>query len=230
MKILHVADLHLDHEWLDWVANQLPDLLIIAGDIQNAFSSISMWEQAKALTRWLEALEVPTVVCSGNHDYWGKSPNVSVDTGAAGGWIRQLAGRGKVLAVDGQRVDFSNISIYVNGWNDVPALKAHTDIVVSHAPPSGCLCATGTFTEDCGDPFLWNAVERHNPRLILGGHAHSPKDYWCKLRHDGGTALVLVPGFGSDADTPNHWWIHWGEQRAVHSLGDVVDFGAEGSG
>ncbi len=34
MKILHVADLHLDHDWFDWVAGHSVDydLLVIAGD------------------------------------------------------------------------------------------------------------------------------------------------------------------------------------------------------
>lgn len=66
MNILHVADLHPGDEWFEYLLNRGDeyDLLVIAGDLQNAFSHRSMRDQVAAILRRPERLPVPTIVCS----------------------------------------------------------------------------------------------------------------------------------------------------------------------
>lgn len=60
MRVIHVAALHLRHDWFDWVASHCRgfEMVVIAGDLQDAFSNISMHAQAKAITRWLLSRQV----------------------------------------------------------------------------------------------------------------------------------------------------------------------------
>jgi len=176
MKILHVADLHAEHDWFDWTASQAPlfDLLVIAGDLQNGFSNTPMHDQARAISKWLLTIRTPTVVCSGNHDYWTKSPRVAVDPDAEAAWLRRLAGLGSGLAVDGSTVSLGGLRIAVNGWAQIPVIETPIDILVTHAPPMGCACAGGAEGRDVGDPELWDALKFNAPRLMLCGHVHQP--------------------------------------------------------
>ena len=72
MKILHLADFHVQQDWFDWVASlgaRLEfDLIVIAGDLQDAFSVTPMHDQARAISKWMADVQpTPIVVCSGNH-------------------------------------------------------------------------------------------------------------------------------------------------------------------
>jgi len=228
MKILLVADLHLQHEWFDWVASQAArfDLLVIAGDLQDAFSNTPMHAQAREITKWLLELRTPTVVCSGNHDFWVKSHLVSVDTDADAAWLRRLRGKGNIVGVDGDMVDFGGLRIAVNGWLQVPAIDGPIDILVTHAPPMGCVCAVAADGRDVGDPCLWDALKYYPPNLILAGHIHEPRRVWCRWPPpDNPTTLVLVPGFEAENPVPAHWIIDFDRHVAIHSDGAVVKCG-----
>ena len=60
MRILHLADLHLEPKWFDWVANRAAeyDLVVLAGDLLNMFSNVALSDQARACGNWLLALPV----------------------------------------------------------------------------------------------------------------------------------------------------------------------------
>lgn len=222
MKILHVADLHLDHDWFDWVANHCTDydLMVIAGDLQNAFSNSGMHDQARAVTKWLLGLSTPTVVCSGNHDYWARDTRFK-DEYAEADWIKLLKGQGSIIGVDGDLVNFKGLRLLVNGWLQVPDENVGpVDIVVTHAPPSGCACAGDSSGHDNGDPEVWGALEEHPPALLLCGHIHAPRKFFCAWPPLDQTSVVLVPGCDEQSEIPAHWVVDTSTKIATHSGGD----------
>jgi Icc-related predicted phosphoesterase len=227
MKILHIADLHLRQDWLDWAASQAPafDLLVIAGDLLDLFSKAPIGDQARTVTKWLLALRTPTVVCSGNHDFWVNAPGGAVDAGADGEWLRQLRKKGRIVATDGDVVDLGGRRFAVNGWLQVPQPDASVDILICHSPPMGCACARGVDGSDNGDPELWNALEYNPPGLLLAGHVHAPAKTWDRWPQRGDpSTLVLVPGCREDDPTPSHWIINTTRRTAMHSEGEVVGY------
>lgn len=206
MKILHVADLHL--RWFDWVSAHATayDLLVIAGDLQDAFSELSAQSQAAHCTKWLLQLPTPTIVCSGNHDVWG-NPRSMAQPGFNAGWLQNLEGRGNIIATDGQSVELRGLQISVVGWLHQPKWPRSTDIVVAHAPPAACYCASEPHgSRDLGDSDLRMEMRRHPTALLaLCGHVHEPRRRWSRIREKG--SLILVPGCDLTADQPWHWEI-----------------------
>ena len=227
MRILHLADLHLEHSWFDWVAGHSPgyDLVVIAGDLQNAFSSSGMHDQARAISRWLLNLSVPTIACSGNHDYWARDPRFSDDL-AEGSWLRQLRGKAQILGVDGDVVQLQGIRFAIKGWlQSLPHVNDSVDIVITHAPPAGIPCALDEANRDNGDSLLCESFV-HPPRLILSGHIHSPRSHHSQWPPRDPTTLVLVPGCDEQSVTPAHWSIDLAAGIARHSGGESVDIPA----
>ncbi len=218
-----MADLHL--RWFDWVAASAIqyDLLVIAGDLQDAFSPMPRHRQAKLCSEWLLSLQTPTVVCSGNHDFWPKDERVSVDTAAEGGWFRRLRGRGAIAGTDGDQISFEDLRIAVKGWSKSQRLVDPADIVVAHAPPTGSDSARSN-SQDCGDPSLSCSWEVTPPLLLLCGHAHQPNSLWSHWPSGTTTTLVLVPGCDLDAPVPAYWEIDTDAAIARHSSGCEVSF------
>ena len=227
MKILHVADIHLNHAWCDWITSCVSgyDLLVIAGDAQNAFSATGTHDQARALSKWLVKLPCDAVaLCSGNHDYWPRDRRFH-DVYAEAGWIRLLRGKSPIIAVDGDTVEYGGLTIHVNGWRQIPPLNSpRADIMITHAPPAGCPCAFGDEGRDVGDDLLWKALP-FPPRLLLCGHVHAPSERACQWPPDSRLTTVLVPGFDDHATFPSHWVIDTTAMTAVHSCGDRIIFG-----
>lgn len=218
MKILHAADIHLDHDWFDWIAGICADfdLLVIAGDLQNGFSKVPQHDQAKAIRTWLSMLGTQTIVCSGNHDYW-VAPRGIIDAAAEGRWLSSLSGHGNVVATDGDRIRLQEIEFVVNGWGQRPA--DGNDILVTHVPPSECPCAISGGT-DFGDPTLLGATAL-TPKLILAGHIHSPAAFSSRLKCG---SVVLVPGQNDQSSVPSHWIIDTKQGLASHSSGALARF------
>ncbi|MBW7893695.1 MAG: metallophosphoesterase [Opitutaceae bacterium] len=234
MKILLVADLHLNSCWFDWVVNEADrfDLVAIAGDVLNAFSDRRLLDQVNDVTKWLMHLKCPLVICSGNHDYWSKSPRViEEDQNAEAAWIKRLKGRGQIIGIDGDVVNFqpkfsddAPTRIVVNGWLQTPELDGEVDIVVTHSPPSSCYCSIGDEGYDVGDTDLWPALQYHPPKLILSGHVHRPYKFISSWPQVESQSLILVPGVSGNGKTPAHWNIDTGLGRAVHSSGVGATF------
>lgn len=233
MKILHVADLHADHEWFDWVANEARkfDLLVIAGDLQNAFSNTSLQDQARTIGDWLVAIDCPTIVCSGNHDYWVGYKRELVELYAKAAWLKNLRLKGQIIGVDGDTFSYQGanateprVKFAVNGWLNIPKLEKGVDILVTHAPPMGCACAAGATGNDFGDPELWQGPHHPLPKLILSGHVHQPIQYASWWPPVSPKTLVLVPGCDEQNPIPSHWIIDTVSGQAVHSNGGTVKF------
>lgn len=226
MRILHLADLHLEAKWFDWVGNRAAeyDLVVLAGDLLNMFSNVSLHDQARACGDWLLALPVPTVVCSGNHDYWVSDPRAGMDAHAEGQWLRSLRGRGRVVGADGDIIDHAGLRIAINGWLQLPEGGDGVDVVVTHAPPVGCKCAADSNGRDHGDPELWDVLRDAPPRLVLAGHIHRAPVRWARWSPMDGSTLVLVPGNDEESDVPAHWVLDIDGKLAVHSDGTQVEW------
>ena len=223
MRILHVADLHLHKPWLDWVSSNAKDfgLVVVAGDVMNAFSDVPLREQMRLSQEWLIGIPAPVLLCSGNHDHWVKDARVSIDTAAEGGWLRNLRRKGNVIAVDGDVVTVGGVKIAVAGW--LRPRWPQADIVIYHAPPAGCSCA-GSGGRDVGDQDAADQLVEHPPRLFLSGHVHEGKP-WCWWPPLDRKTLVLVPGCTADNQPPAHWAIDYLNRTASHvPSGESVGF------
>jgi predicted phosphodiesterase len=223
-RILHCADLHADPAWFDWVANRCVkyDLLILAGDLQNAFGSVPMREQARAISAWLISLRAPVAVIGGNHDFWVRDPRVSIDVTAEGGWIRNLRGKGNIIAVDGDALEFQGLTIACNGWLSVPDLDRSVDILVTHAGPSAAATSASSEGLDVSDPDLWPSLS-YAPKILCVGHVHTPRAFSCKWPPIDPTTLILNPGF-SETKVPAYWEIDTDQKTATHSTGKKVSY------
>jgi Icc-related predicted phosphoesterase len=228
MKIFHVADLHTDSLIFNEVARKATtvDAVVIAGDLLDLFSNNSLNSQARAVQNWLRELPAPTIMASGNHDYWVRAPHLTGDDFAEAGWLHQMRGAGRVIAVDGDVIEFGGVRIVVNGWGQLPNVDVDFDILVTHAPPSGCACALADreFAHDFGDPELWPALDGHFPALILAGHIHHPRrfaDCWPPIDP---TTTILVPGCDEHNETPAHWLIDTKRRSATHSSGQSISW------
>ncbi len=214
-RILHVADIHARQPWMDWIMGHAPgfDLLCIAGDLQDAFAPAGMHAQAKALRPWLLQLPIPTIVCTGNHDWWPEDERAR-DVYAEGGWIRMLAGKGRIVAVDGYVGNIEPLSLAVVGWNQPPVWRAGTDIVVCHSPPAGVI---GPDSEEHGsrEAEIRSAILVNPPRLYLCGHIHWPRQRWCRLPGGPRQTLALNPGCDLEAGEPSRWDIDTDAERAI---------------
>lgn len=225
MRILHVADLHLQHAWFDWVASNAPafDALVIAGDLLDGFSRNPTPAQVAEVSDWLLQLRVPTVVCSGNHDDLGSSASAPPGAMEGAEWLRNLRGRGYIVGVDGDVVDVAGTIAAVNGWRNVPDLPHNVDLLVTHAPPAGCFCADSR-GQDFGDPSFYEALAGglFPATWLLCGHVHVPRRYWCHWPTPDAPTTILVPGVDEQSDVPAHWVVDTSRGIAMHSGGEVA--------
>ena len=225
MKILHVADLHARQPWLDWVAEHATeyDLLCIAGDLQDAFASEGMVPQAQRLRDWLLALPTPTVVCTGNHDWWPRDERVR-DVYAEGGWLRMLTGEGSIVAVDGGTAKVGGIIVAAIGWAAPAEWPPGTDVVVCHTPPAGPSGLCRVTGHDFGDYEFRRQIQRLEPSLVLSGHVHHPHRHLDRI----GRTLALNPGCDLDAALPAYWAIDTGVRIAELRRADQVLMAVDG--
>jgi uncharacterized protein len=222
MKVLHLADLHFNERWFDWVARECVNygLVVFAGDLQNGFANTGMHAQAKTIAEFLTSLPTACVAVTGNHDFW--TARGSIDRYADGGWLRMLRGKGNLIGVDGDIVDYHGLRICCNGWLQVPDLGSPIDLLVTHAPPAGCQSASEAEGMDVGDPELWPAVQEFPPSIVLSGHVHHPRQLACTWPPIDPTSLILVAGCNEDAAVPNHWILDTDTGIAHHSGGESV--------
>lgn len=196
MKILHLADLHARPHWLDWISAHVGDfdLICLAGDLLDLLAAAGprtpasskpsdmvrllrpdprpgLLRQVQTVSAWLISLPTPTVVCSGNHDWWPHAKD-RTDESAAAGWLRALCGKGNVLAVDGGSAEIGGLKVFSLGWNQTTEWPDGTDVVVCHGPPPSTPVA-GT---DAGlglgpdQVDLWQELWARPPRFFLCGH------------------------------------------------------------
>lgn len=226
MRILHIADLHHSQPRWQWVKQTASsyDLLVIAGDLLDAGSAIPLYQQAAVATDWLLSLPVPTVVCSGNHDVSTSASTSTQNPATTCEWLRPLRGVGPIIGIDGDRITRDQLSLGVFGWASDPYRTDPADLLITHAPPSGCACAVTSEApgRDLGDLDIQAALSAKPPQLVLAGHIHDPWRFSARICHGRFVVTVLVPGMRPEWEVPSHWVIDTRAGCAVHSSGELV--------
>ncbi len=203
MTILHVADLHFQKPWYQWLENSAPphDLLVIAGDLLDLSHPAPHERQVRWVTDWLRDYPRPVSVCSGNHDLvWDSEHHVWWPAR----WLQSLKGTDRW--VDGQSGALDGVSFL----NLAASGRAHTrsaDIWITHAPPLGPSVGWHKDGRAGSDAKLLYSVRNHRPSVVLCGHVHSPLSWIDRFE---GT-LYLNPGQDLAAPFPNHVLIDFTE-------------------
>lgn len=213
MTILHVTDFHFHPRWFEWLVEGAPphDLLCISGDILSADSPAAHGRQADQVVSWLRRVEVPMVVCSGNHDLEHDDRH---ERWLPARWLLDLAG--PRVAVDGGTLVWRGVRIHAVGCVAYPK-GTSADVWVAHAPPTGLAVGRRAFGFDDGDPDLDVAAARHRPAVILSGHIHDPATWF--ERRDG--IVHINPGSAEHGRFPNHVIVDW-DRRTAHRVCDSM--------
>lgn len=215
MKILITADIHYtlkQYDWLLRVAGEF-DLLILAGDLLDAFSTVDPRVQIAVVEKYLSRLAAQTrlIVCSGNHD---------LDSRDAQGervarWISARV-RASGIPVDGDAISIDGTLYSICPWWDGPLAKRRIAdqlardakaekqrwVWIYHAPPVGSRISHEM--REFGDPELASWIDRYQPDLVFCGHVHNapfrPDGSWIDRR---GATVVFNAG-RQIGDIPTH--------------------------
>ena len=184
MKLLLVADLHYtlrQWDWLKSVADQF-DLIVIAGDLLDIASIVSLEAQIVVIRKYLQRLAPgsPVLVSSGNHDVLSQTEG-QTKTAA---WLQQE--RRDKLFVDGDRYEQDGLFFSLLPWweteDDVARIEALLEehaisaagkrwIWIYHPPPAKQSVAWNG-RADWGDQHARRWIERFKPEMVLSGHVH----------------------------------------------------------
>lgn len=186
MRILLVSDLHYSLPQFDWVVAASPDfdLVVVAGDLLDISSSVSLDAQTVVVLRYLSLLHSTGRVAasSGNHDLTG--PDHQGENAAL--WLADARAAGVPSDGDSLQLDDDTL-VTICPWWDGPAGKEAVAaqlaadgarrparwIWVYHWPPLGSpTCWTGK--RHYGDPDLVDWIDQHHPDIVLTGHVHDP--------------------------------------------------------
>jgi uncharacterized protein len=212
MRILHVTDFHFRRPWFDWLAAQSKefDVCCFTGDLLNMFPQerVTIRQQMQWVLAWLDAFPGRLFVCSGNHDSWPKTGNVS-DGEAEGAWLKKA--NAAAVSVDGTNQVIENYRFICCPWRTMPDYRvSEPAVVLIHSPPYGTPLSLDLGCE-VGDADV-TAAAYGLPRgsFILSGHVHDPRRWYVQLRH----TWCFNPGVDAEATVPNHVVIDTGTQRA----------------
>ncbi len=211
MKCLLTADLHYSLKQFDWLMRVAPqfDLIVLAGDHLDTFSTVDGRAQILVVSKYLERLASITklLISSGNHDL----DSHDSDGERRSEWLQRLRAG---IPTDGDGLYIDNVLFTICPWWDGPLAKARVAellerdarkvrgkwIWIYHSPPEGALTAqelSGTL----GDADLAAWVVQYQPDLVFCGHAHN--------------APFLSRG--SWIDKINQSWV----LNAGHQIGDI---------
>ena len=182
MRLLLTSDLHYKLRQYDWLIGMAAkfDVVVVAGDHVDAFSSVPSEVQIAALSATLGAVAQKSrlLVCSGNHDLNARNGEGE----KTADWLDPV--RSAALAVDGDSVVVGDMLFTLCPWWDGPHARARLErmldelsqtrngrwVWVYHAPPEGALSWTGK--RHYGDAVLSELIQRHSPTAVLCGHVH----------------------------------------------------------
>jgi Icc-related predicted phosphoesterase len=183
MKILPVADLHYSLPQLDWVLRVASryDLVILAGDLLDTQSSVTITAQMVAVQRSLMRLREVTkvLVCSGNHDLNHAHPSGE----RYARWI--MSSRAPNLQSDGESLYIGEFAFAVFPWWDGEIAQAAiasqlaTSVLaraekwvwVYHAPPAE-VPVSWSGRRHFGDESLSGWIRQYHPDMVFSGHVH----------------------------------------------------------
>lgn len=181
MNILHVANLHQNYAWFDWVKHHAPkyDAVVIAGDLLNSLdqSPDTVAKQIEWTDNWLKDFPVRLFVCSGEHDYF--PPRRGIEEHSNGAWLQRCARPN--LWVDGQTARIGGLRWAVLPWlwTEWPC---KTDVVIVHEPPCNS-DVSEVAKKNKGSYEVYEGIRTHGPRWVLSGHVHESKSWAAKI-HD----------------------------------------------
>lgn len=182
MRLLLTSDLHYKLRQYDWLIGMAAkfDVVVVAGDHVDAFSSVPSDVQIAALSATLAAVAQKSrlLVCSGNHDLNARNGEGE----KTADWLDPV--RSAALAVDGDSVVVGDMLFTLCPWWDGLHARARLELMldelsqtrncrwvwVYHAPPEGALSWTGK--RHYGDAVLSELIRRHSPTAVLCGHVH----------------------------------------------------------
>lgn len=185
MQILLVSDLHYTLPQLDWLVGSADrfDLVVIAGDLLDISSSVSLDAQVVVIQNYLQLVNQRTrlIVSSGNHDLTGEDPNGE----RSALWMSDVSAAG--IATDGQSVKLNELLVTICPWWDGPVGRSTVDAQLTadatrrpptwtwvyHWPPVGSP-TSWTGTRHYGDPDLVEWIATHQPEFVFTGHVHEP--------------------------------------------------------
>ena len=183
MRCLITADLHYSLKQFDWLMRAAPDfdLVVLAGDHLDMFSTVDGRAQILVVSKYLERLASTTqlLVSSGNHDLDGQDNEGE----RRSEWIRKLRAG---IPTDGDGLSIGNVLFTICPWWDGPLAKARLAeqlardaqrergkwIWIYHAPPEGALTAQ-ELSGSLGDAELTAWVLQYQPDFVFCGHAHN---------------------------------------------------------
>lgn len=184
MKILITADIHYTLKQYDWLMRIGPgfDLVILAGDLLDAFSTVDPRVQIAVVEKYLTRLAAKTrlIVCSGNHDLDARDEHGE----RIAQWIAKGV-RASGIPADGDAVAVDGILFSVCPWWDGPLTKERIGaqlardakaqkkrwIWVYHAPPIGSRISHEM--REFGDAELARWIDEYQPDLVFCGHVHN---------------------------------------------------------
>ncbi|MDT7581661.1 MAG: hypothetical protein QOK35_2925 [Pseudonocardiales bacterium] len=222
MRILLVSDLHYRLRQFDWLLAAAPsvDALMIAGDLLDIRSPVTLDVQAVAVAAALRALAGETAVfaASGNHDLDGRDAAGE----KAARWMAPLAACG--VHGDSTSALLGDDLVTVCPWWDGPQARAALDgvlaaaadrlrrrwIWVHHAPPAGSPLAWDG-RRSWGDDVLSGWIARYAPDLVLTGHVHQ---------------APFAPGGGWADRVGSTWVFNAGQQPGPVPANVVLDLDA----
>ena len=176
MKILIVADLHMDREASQAIATVSKDVdfTFVGGDI-----GLRRNEDPENIIRYMRDTfrSTHTIVTPGNHDFWpvnllrlyGGPENISV-----------VVDRPATMSYKGEKFKawFSPWSTQFADWNwmldsteDWYWIPEYVDAVVTHGPAYG-ICDTCPNGDHAGSRMLLDAIVARDVKYVFSGHIH----------------------------------------------------------
>lgn len=212
MKILLTADLHGRGVWFDWLTACGADVILIAGDLLDGFSSSGVLPQMVAISRWAARVPCALALSSGNHDAnfpgaippteWNAADPLTTSMALAPRWMDTLARPDVIVDGCSEVTDWNGAKFVVSTipfapgfegpqlanslWEAGARLRREHRVpwfVLHHEPPEATAVG-GTM----GDPSLVWKIEEYQPDYVLSGHLHAQ------------------PYTGSFADRIGHTW------------------------
>ncbi|MFA5898497.1 MAG: metallophosphoesterase [Hyphomicrobium sp.] len=183
MKILITADIHYTLKQYDWLMREAGqfDLVIIAGDLLDAFSTVDGRVQIAVVEKYLARLAARTqlIVCSGNHDLDGRD----ADGERTARWMSKVRATG--IPADGDALTIEGNLFSICPWWDGPLAKQRIAaqlerdsklehqrwVWIYHAPPIGSRISHEA--REFGDAELARWIDQYQPDLVFCGHVHN---------------------------------------------------------
>ncbi len=184
MRCLITADLHYSLKQFDWVLRAAPgfDLVVLAGDHLDIFSSVDGRAQILVVLKYLERLATlaPLLISSGNHDLDAHDSSGE----RTANWILKV--REASVPTDGEAHVIGDTLFTICPWWDGPnakeriaqqlardaALARKSWVWIYHSPPKGS--PTGQeFSGTLGEVELADWIDQYKPDLVFCGHAHN---------------------------------------------------------